>query len=524
MGHPCRGRWLRLCSALCMLLVGGVCDRQAVAEEQQPDGKDAVQAKVVSGHRGWRKTNVLPAAEAHQAAAASREKVFAVTSTGIAVYDRRTGERLGRTTGAAKHLNSGFLHEGRLYTAHSNYPARPEHSELRVLDPDSLELSVAHDFGDAGGSLTWAVFHQGSWWCNFARYGQSNAETFLARFDLQWRETGRWTYPEEVISQLGSFSLSGGLWHNGYLLVTGHDDPMVFRLQLPDEGRVLQYFDRQPVPFTGQGLAVDPLTNGLVGIDRARKQVVFAEPIPGGSRVIRVLTYNIHHAEGIDRKLDLARIAGVIRDSRADVVALQEVDRKTQRTDEVDQPEELARLTEMHVVFGGNITFEGGDYGNAVLSRFPIERHRNHQLPNLDQGEQRGGLEVGVKVPGAKAPLTLLATHLDHRRPDAERIASARRINQLISEQPGNSAILAGDLNAVPDSKPLEILREQWTSTSPREMPTVPVVRPARQIDYILVRPAGRWRVIETIVLREAVASDHRAVLSVLEWSPEEAP
>jgi endonuclease/exonuclease/phosphatase family metal-dependent hydrolase len=146
------------------------------------------------------------------------------------------------------------------------------------------------------------------------------------------------------------------------------------------------------------------------------------------SRRIRVLSYNIHHGEGIDRKLDLERIARVILSVKPDLVALQEVDRNTDRTNKIDQPAELARLTKMHVAFGGNIEFQGGQYGNAVLSKSPIRRHKNHVLPNLDDGEQRGVLEVEVEF--AKGlPIVLFATHLDHRAKDRERIASARTIN-----------------------------------------------------------------------------------------------
>src|SRR5688500_1044104 len=74
---------------------------------------------------------------------------------------------------------------------------------------------------------------------------------------------------------------------------------------------------------------------------------------------LRVLCYNIHHGEGTDGELELERIARVIRSENPDVAALQEVDQNTQRTGNVDQPAELARLTAMQVVFGKNIGFEG---------------------------------------------------------------------------------------------------------------------------------------------------------------------
>ena len=93
---------------------------------------------------------------------------------------------------------------------------------------------------------------------------------------------------------------------------------------------------------------------------------------PAAPASLRVLTYNIHIGKGLDGKLDLERIARVIRDSKADVVALQEVDVKTRRTENVDQAAELARLTNMHVHFGKAMDHDGGAYGVAILSRFEL--------------------------------------------------------------------------------------------------------------------------------------------------------
>src|SRR5690606_15119708 len=138
---------------------------------------------------------------------------------------------------------------------------------------------------------------------------------------------------------------------------------------------------REKIPFTGQGIAVDPLTGGLVGIHRGKKQILLAaqDAAPAALR-LRVLSYNIHHAEGVDRKLDVERIAKIIVAAKPDLVALQEVDQKVTRTRGVDQPAELARLTGMHMAFGGNIRLQGGEYGNAVLSRWPIKAQKNHLL------------------------------------------------------------------------------------------------------------------------------------------------
>ncbi|MEW4530717.1 endonuclease/exonuclease/phosphatase family protein [Maioricimonas sp. JC845] len=473
---------------------------------------------------GWTETGTLAAPEAFQAAAAEGRFVYAIASRQIAKYDRSTGQRVAVSTGEAKHLNSGFFHDGKLYCAHSNYPQTPEQSQIRVLDVDTMELSTAHDFQDYGGSLTWVLRRDGHWWCNFARYGEQNGKTFFAKFDDDWKELARWTYPAEVIAQLGRYSLSGGVWDGDELLVTGHDDPVLFRLRLPEKGNVLEFIGSEAAPFSGQGIAHDPVTGGLVGIRRAAREVVFAAAPASEPLRLRVLSYNIHHAEGVDGKLDLERIAGVIRAVEPDLVALQEVDSNVRRSESVDQPAELARLTGMEGVFGGNIELQGGGYGNAVLSRLPIVRHENHRLPRFDNGEQRGVLEVEVTLPGDRGRLLLLATHFDHRRNERERIASAEAINRMVAKRSGLPALLAGDLNALPESETLRVLGRQWTRSNAEVQPTFPAQKPNRQIDYVLFRPEGRWKVVETKVLDESVASDHRAFLAVLELRNEPRP
>jgi hypothetical protein len=230
--------------------------------------------------RQWRLTRSLPAPEAHQAAAADKRHAYAITNDKIARYDRETGKRADVSTAgdlAVKHLNSGFFHEAKLYCAHSNFPLLPEKSSILVLDPATMRIDQFHDFGNFGGSLTWCVFHEERWWCNFARYGTNNHETFLVQFDDGWKERARWTYPTEVVKKLGTASISGGLWHDGALLVTDHDHRRLYRLRLPEKGSVLELVGEEPAPFTGQGIAHDPATGGLIGIDRAKKQLLFAE-------------------------------------------------------------------------------------------------------------------------------------------------------------------------------------------------------------------------------------------------------
>jgi endonuclease/exonuclease/phosphatase family metal-dependent hydrolase len=223
---------------------------------------------------------------------------------------------------------------------------------------------------------------------------------------------------------------------------------------------------------------------------------------------LRVLSYNIHHGEGMDKRIDLGRIAKVVKGAGPDVVMLQEVDRRTRRSGGVDQLAELARLNGMGMYFGKTIDHEGGEYGNAILSRLPVAEHSNTPLPGI---EPRGFVSILTED-----GVLFLGTHLDVGRSEAARVASAERINAWVAARLGSPAILAGDLNAVRGSATFQKLAAAWTIAG-GEMPTIPVGKPERQIDFILFRPSGRWRVVEVNVVDEPVASDHRPIFAVLE-------
>jgi endonuclease/exonuclease/phosphatase family metal-dependent hydrolase len=236
---------------------------------------------------------------------------------------------------------------------------------------------------------------------------------------------------------------------------------------------------------------------------------------------IRVVTYNIHHGEGTDRKFDLERIAKRLMAEKPDIIALQEVDQKTRRASGVDQPAELARLTGMKAYYGRNIDFEGGGYGTAVLTSLPVAsaeqvKLKSYYVPTKDNSEQRG-VQVLTIGEANKPELLFLGTHLDYRPPDDERMNSAVTINELIKKHADTPAIIAGDLNAMPDSRPIKEFEKEWKiAGDDASILTFPADHPVRRIDYVMYRPEGKWEVDEVRVLDEPVASDHRPVLTVL--------
>lgn len=242
---------------------------------------------------------------------------------------------------------------------------------------------------------------------------------------------------------------------------------------------------------------------------------------------VRVLTYNIHHGEGEDGRLDLARIAALMRAERADLVAVQEVDRRVRRSGGHDQPRELERLTGLRSVFGPNLRrFQGGDYGNVVLTRAAPGRTTNHRLPNPEQKEPRGLLDVALTLrhpDGAREEVRFLATHFGF---GPAQLPSVAAVGEVVRAAPDRPMVLAGDLNAEPDSAVLDALRAQgWVvAGGPSVLPTHPAPRPRRQIDYVLYRPASRWRVVEARVTGNGVDSDHRPLIAELELLPPDDP
>lgn len=224
---------------------------------------------------------------------------------------------------------------------------------------------------------------------------------------------------------------------------------------------------------------------------------------------LRVLSWNIHHGQGIDDALDLPRVAGIISSWEPDIVCLQEVDRRTVRAGGVDQAVELGYLLGMESVFHRCIDHQGGEYGDAILTKFKPREVRELQLPG--QREQRG--LIGVVINPGGDPLLVCSTHFDHGRDNPSRVVEARIVADFARES-SIPVILAGDLNALPESEVLSILSEVFEV--PRHpAPTFPADIPERRIDYILSTKIPGWQLTETRVVPEPLASDHRPVLAI---------
>jgi len=236
---------------------------------------------------------------------------------------------------------------------------------------------------------------------------------------------------------------------------------------------------------------------------------------------LRILCYNIHYGQGNDGVYDLERLAEVIKAVKPDLVALQEVDVMVRRSGKVHQASKLGELCGLKTFYGPTQHYEGGLYGNAVLTNLPVLDVLIHPLPYTEATPElttypRAAIAVTVTAPDGK-PLRFISTHFQHNV-ESDRVNQAHAINELFAADGDEiPTILAGDMNATPDAEPVKVLLTKWQNAiDEAAAPTVPSQNPTSRIDYIFYRSGGHFRVEETRVIDEPMASDHRPVFAVL--------
>jgi endonuclease/exonuclease/phosphatase family metal-dependent hydrolase len=240
---------------------------------------------------------------------------------------------------------------------------------------------------------------------------------------------------------------------------------------------------------------------------------------PAAKGVLRVMTYNIHHANPPSEavKIDMEAIARVINQQKPDLVALQEVDVHTERSGKkLDQARELARLTGMKSFFMKALDYQGGEYGVAVLSKYPIVDSAGYLLPRDPAigGEDRAVASVTVELPGKKK-IIFASTHLDLK--DANRLSQSKALTGHF-ENSSIPMILGGDFNALVGSPAINWFDQHFTRTCSNDCsPTIPVKNPNRTIDFIMYKPQASFKVLSTRVINEQYASDHLPVVAELE-------
>jgi len=220
------------------------------------------------------------------------------------------------------------------------------------------------------------------------------------------------------------------------------------------------------------------------------------------------MTYNIRHGVGMDRVLDLERTARVIEVAIPDIVVLNEMDDGTARSFGVFQADSLGQRLNMHSRFGRSIDYDGGQYGNALLSKFPI---LDFKIIDLSIDSLLEGRSVFLATLDLQPDtLFVMGTHLG-----LQTIEQHKQVSQILSYLPQTaSLILAGDFNFEPDSEMYQMicrhLEDGLLKTNPSTENTFPANQPDRRIDYIFIgrniAPTGAPKV-KTVEI--STASDH---------------
>jgi len=233
---------------------------------------------------------------------------------------------------------------------------------------------------------------------------------------------------------------------------------------------------------------------------------------------IHAASYNIKHGVGMDGALDFARTTKAIRALDADLIGLQEVDLGAKRSKGRNEVNELAASLGMHPVFGAFMPYDGGHYGMAILSRFPVVDTKSVRL--TDGNEPRIALAARVRLPNGEE-VYLVNVHFDWVRDDGFRFTQAQEVARFLGTL-DVPYILLGDFNDQPGSRTLELF-EKTAVAMPKPAQdrfTFSAGAPSKEIDFIFhsKSESGKpgWQSESIEVVDEPLASDHRPVRAKL--------
>ncbi len=245
------------------------------------------------------------------------------------------------------------------------------------------------------------------------------------------------------------------------------------------------------------------------------------DPKPAQKNRITLLTYNIRHGAPYNSDvINLNNIAAVIKQSKAEVIALQEVDVNTTRSsnieDQIDQAKKLAELLDMEYYFSKSIDYKGGEYGNAILSKYPLTNKRRFELPMPVPQEQRSVALATVTLPNGKT-FEFGATHFDVA---ANRMDQAQFLNEM-SRTLNKPLFIGGDYNADPSAPEMIELKKEFNLSCMGPCPfTIPVNKPTKAIDFVAFNTLAKqtFTLVSGIAMSGQYASDHLPVIAIFQY------
>ena len=220
---------------------------------------------------------------------------------------------------------------------------------------------------------------------------------------------------------------------------------------------------------------------------------------------LKVMTYNIRNGNGMDNVRNYERIADAILKQTPDVVAVQETDSMTIRSNQKYVLGELAKLTRMYDSYSPAIDYNGGKYGIGILSKKKPLKTERIALPGRE--EQRALLIAEFE------DYIFCCTHLSLTKED--RMSSLEIIREVARKQQ-KPFLIAGDMNAEPESEFIKGLMQDFQILNSLKQATFPAPEPKETIDYIAMwKPTSEgFANVHTWVVDEPVASDHRPIMS----------
>jgi len=239
---------------------------------------------------------------------------------------------------------------------------------------------------------------------------------------------------------------------------------------------------------------------------------------------LRLLSYNIHKGiGGVDRKYDLGRIIDTINFYAPDVAILQEVDEGVPRSGRHRQVELLADATQLsHLAYQRNVRLKFGHYGNAILSRFPLEESHDIDL-TLGPKKRRGAQVVRWRVPVAGHTKSMVLANVHLGLSGIERQIQLRRLLSkppLASLRGRTPLIIGGDCNDVWNTLDKRVMSPAGFAAAGTPVRTFPARMPLRPLDRVFYR--GDLRVVRTFAGHTELArqaSDHLPLVVEFEFT-----